>query len=369
MVELLRRMVAIDSGTYDKEGVDKVGDVVRQFLGAHGVQVDTLPQRIHGDCLRACVPTKDTNGGNVLLMGHCDTVFSKGEAQRRPFTIRDGNAYGPGVMDMKAGLVMNCFVLAAFACFGGAPAPIVALFTGDEEIGSPEGRPVIEAEARRARIVLNSEPARTSGNIVTGRKGGVFMTMRVAGKAAHSGVNFRDGISAISELACKITAIDALTDLDRGITLNVGLIQGGQSINTMAPSAEGQIDLRYVTPDDRDEVMAKIDMIVERSIIPGTSATLKINGEFLPMVPNEGSNRLFALYAKAALAADFQTKGEFAGSCADSGFAAPFAPTLCAVGPEGLNGHTPEEFLRIDTMVPRAQACARLILDLDNSGL
>jgi glutamate carboxypeptidase len=369
MVELLRHMVAIDSGTYDKAGVDKVGDLVRQFLDAHGVQVETLPQHTHGDCLRARVPAKDTNGGNILLMGHRDTVFSKGEAQRRPFTIRDGHAYGPGVMDMKAGLVMNCFVLAAFARFGGAPAPIVALFTGDEEIGSPEGRPVIEVEARRARIVLNSEAARTSGNIVTGRKGGIFVTMQVVGKAAHSGVNFRDGISAISELARKITAFDALIDLDRGITLNVGLIQGGQSVNTVAPAAEGQIDLRYVTPADRDEVMAKIAVIVERSFIPGTSATLKINGEFLPMVPNEASNRLFALYAKAAIASGFQTKGEFAGSCADSGFAAPFAPTLCAVGPEGLNGHTPEEFLRIDTMVPRAQACARLILDLDNSGL
>jgi glutamate carboxypeptidase len=369
MVELLRRMVTIDSGTYDKVGVDKVGDVVRQFLSAHDIQVDILPQRLYGDCLRASVPAKDADPGNVLLMGHCDTVFPKGEAARRPFLIRDSHAYGPGVMDMKAGLVMNCFVLAAFARFGGAPAPIVALFTGDEEIGSPEGRPVLEAEARRARIVLNSEPARVTGNVVTGRKGGIFMTMRITGKAAHSGVHFRDGISAISELARKIAAIDALTDLDREITLNVGLVKGGQSVNTMAPSAEGQIDLRYVTPADRDEMMAKIAAIIERSFIPGTSATLTVNGEFLPMVPTEASNKLFELYAAAASATGFQTKGEFAGSCADSGFAARFAPTLCAVGPEGLNGHTPEEFLRIDTMVPRAQACARLILGLGGSGL
>jgi len=369
MVELLRRMVAIDSGTYDKAGVNQVGDVVRDFLNGHNIQVETLPQRVHGDCLRASVAARGANGGNVLLLGHRDTVFPSGEAARRPFVIRDRKAFGPGVMDMKAGLVMNCFVLAAFARFGGSPAPIVALFTADEEIGSPEGRPIVEAEARMARIVLNSEPARVTGNVVTGRKGGVFMTLRIIGKAAHAGLHFRDGISAISELARKIVAIDALTDLDRGITLNVGLVEGGQSINTMAPSAEGQIDFRYVTPDDRDEVMAKIAALVERSFVPGTSATLSINGEFLPMVPTAASNALFELYAAAASATGFQTKGDFAGSCSDAGFAARIAPTLCAVGPEGLGGHTPEEFLLVDTMVPRAQACVRLILALDQSEL
>src|SRR3954464_4854150 len=142
--------------------------------------------------------------------GRGDGVFAVGGGGRRPFTIRDGVAYGPGVADMKAGLVMNCFVLAAFAKFGGAPAPLVGLFTGDEEIGSPEGRAVIEAEARRARVVFNSEPGRVSGNVVTGRKGGVFMAFRVTGRAAHSGGNFAEGISAIEELARKIQAVHAL---------------------------------------------------------------------------------------------------------------------------------------------------------------
>ena len=179
---------------------------------------------------------------------------------------------------MKAGLTMNCFILAAFARFGGAPAPRVGLFTGDEEIGSPEGRPVIEAEARRARVVFNSEPGRVSGNVVTGRKGGVFMVMRVTGKAAHSGGNFSAGISAIEELARKVQAIHALTDLDRGITLNVGLISGGQGVNTVAPWAEGQIDLRYVDPGDKDDIMARIGAIIERSFVASTRAELAVKG-------------------------------------------------------------------------------------------
>ena len=279
MIALLREMVDIDSGSYNKPGIDAVGAVVQRFMAAQGIPVEVAPpaEARRLPARRGAVGRPAGNaGGNVVLMGHRDTVFPDGEVARRPFTIRDGIAYGPGVADMKAGLVMNCFVLAAFAKFGGSPAPLVGLFTGDEEIGSPEGRAVIEAEARRARVVFNSEPGRVSGNVVTGRKGGVFMAFRITGKAAHSGGNFTEGISAIEELARKIQAIHALTDLDRGITLNVGLVSGGQSVNTVAPWAEGQIDLRYVDPPDRDDAMAHIAAIIERSFVPGTKAELTI---------------------------------------------------------------------------------------------
>jgi glutamate carboxypeptidase len=373
MIALLREMVNTDSNSYDKLGIDAVGVVVRRFLAAHDVTVETIPQARHGDVLRAAAPwdgPAGNAGGNIVLMGHRDTVFPDGEATRRPFTIRDGMAYGPGVADMKAGLVMNCFLLAAFARFGGAPAPLVGLFTGDEEIGSPEGRAVIEAEARRARAVFNSEPGRVSGNVVTGRKGGVFMSFHITGRAAHSGGNFSDGISAIEELARKVQAIHALTDLDRGITLNVGLVRGGQSVNTVAPLAEGEIDLRYIDPGDRDEAMSRIEAIIARSFVPGTKAELAVRGEFLPLTQSPTAKRLFDLYVDAAQASGFATAGEFTGGCADSGFAAAVgAPTICAVGPVGGKAHTPDEFLRLDSLVPRAQACARAILRLDGAGL
>src|SRR3954453_17075502 len=261
MVALLREMVDIDSGSYNKPGIDAVGAVVQRFMQSQNIPVETLRQKKHGDCLRAAVPwdgPQGNAGGNVVLMGHRDTVFPDGEVSRRPFTITDGIAYGPGVADMKAGLVMNCFVLAAFHKFGGAPAPMVGLFTGDEEIGSPEGRSVIEAEARRARVVFNSEPGRVSGNVVTGRKGGVFMAFRITGKAAHAGGNFTAGISAVEELAHKIQAIHPPTAIDRSITLNVGLVSGGQSVNTIAPWAGGEIDVRYVDPADKDDILARI---------------------------------------------------------------------------------------------------------------
>jgi glutamate carboxypeptidase len=373
MIALLREMVDIDSGSYNKPGIDAVGAVVRRFLASQNIQVETITQQKHGDCLRAAVPwdgPQGNAGGNIVLMGHRDTVFPDGEASRRPFTITDGIAYGPGVADMKAGLVMNCFVLAAFAKFGGAPAPLLGLFTGDEEIGSPEGRAVIEAEARRARVVFNSEPGRVSGNVVTGRKGGVFMGFRITGKAAHSGANFADGISAIEELARKTQAIHALTDLDRGITLNVGLISGGQSVNTVAPWAGGEIDLRYVDPADREDVMARVGAIIDRAFLPGTKAELSIKGEFLPLTQTPAAKRLFEIYVSAAADTGFKTEGEFTGGCADSGFTAGVGtPTICAVGPVGGKAHSADEFMHVDSLVARAQACTRAILRLEQAGL
>src|SRR6187431_2747020 len=266
MVALLATLVNTDSGSYDKAGVDAVGQHIRDFLKSHGIDTEVTPDAKFGDAITATVG----HGGNrpIMLMGHRDTVFPKGEPTRRPFRIENGRAYGPGVSDMKAGLVMNAFVLAAFKKFGGAPAPLVGLFTSDEEIGSPACRPIIEAEARRARAVFNSEPGRPTGNVVTGRKGGVFMKMEITGKAAHSGGNFTDGISAIEELARKITALHAITDLPRGTTVNVGLVSGGQTVNTVAPWANCEIDLRYVTPADRADAMRKITHIVETANVP-----------------------------------------------------------------------------------------------------
>ncbi|WP_458097309.1 M20 family metallopeptidase [Roseomonas sp. WA12] len=380
MLAVLEAMVNTDGGSYDKAGVDAVGAQVRAFFDARGIPVETVPGARFGDCLRATLPPVNEAGDdagnegnarrNIVLMGHRDTVFPKGEPERRPFRIENGIATGPGVADMKAGLVMNMFVLAAFKELGGAPGPMVALFTGDEEIGSPEGRPVIEAEARRARAVFNSEPGRANGGIVTGRKGGVFMAVEIEGRAAHSGGNFEAGISAIGELAAKVTAIHALTDLARGITLNVGLVSGGQSVNTVAPSAQLQIDLRYVEPADREEVMGKIHDIVGRSFVPGTRAAMTIRGEFLPLTQTPAAARMFEMYRSAAGESGLSITGEFSGGCADSGFTAAMgAPTLCAVGPVGGKAHSPEEYLEVSSLVPRAQALARAILRLEQAGL
>jgi glutamate carboxypeptidase len=303
-------------------------------------------------------------------MGHRDTVFPKGEAGRRPFRIEGDRAYGPGVSDMKAGLVVNAFVLAAFHATGGHPGPLVGLITSDEEIGSPSGRPIIEHEARGARVVLNSEPGRVSGNIVSGRKGGVFMRFEVFGRAAHSGANFADGRSAIEELAHKILALHRMTDLDRGITVNVGRVSGGQTVNTVAPHAVGEIDLRYVKAADRQAALDRIAAIIERCAVPETRARWEIVGEFLPLEPTAQSQKLMDLYVGGAAELGMRIAGEFTGGCADSGFAAAQgAPTLCGLGAVGGKAHTPDEYMEIPTLVPRAQAMALAIARLESAGM
>ena len=368
MIALLGTLVNTDSGSYDKPGVDAVGRHIREFLGQHGIASEVTPDRTFGDAITATVGQDAPPLGNrpILLMGHRDTVFPKGEPTRRPFKIEGDRAYGPGVADMKSGLVLNCFVLAAIKKFGGAPAPVMALFTGDEEIGSPFSRPLIEQHARAARVCFNSEPGRARGAAVTGRKGGVFMRFEITGKAAHSGANFEVGISAINELAHKTLALNALSDPPNGVTLNVGVVSGGQTVNTVAPWARAEVDLRFITPQQRKETFAKIEAIMAKSFVPGTSTRLEITGEFVPLVETEEGKALYEHYAaglKALGVAD--TKSLFTGGCADSGFAsATGTPTICAVGPVGGRAHSPEEYLEIETLVPRAQALALAVLRL-----
>ena len=363
MLALLEAVVNTDSGSYDKAGVDAVGQRFQQFFEGEGLLVEVERHETYGDAIHVRIDDQPSNEKPIVLMGHRDTVFPKGEAARRPFKIENGRAYGPGVVDMKGGLVLNAFVLAAFKRFGGNPAPLRGLITSDEEIASPACRSVIERVAREARCVLNSEPGRPSGNVVTGRKGGVFMRMEVTGKAAHSGGNFEKGISAIGEIAHKIVAMHALTDLSRGITVNVGLVSGGQSVNTTAPHAEGRIDLRYVKPADRAYALDALNRIIETATVPGTTARLEILGEFAPLTKPPGSEELFATYVDAAASAGLEVAGEFSGGCADSGFTTGVGcPTICATGPVGGNAHTPEEYLEVASFVPRAQAMALAIL-------
>ncbi|KZD25373.1 M20 family metallopeptidase [Tardiphaga robiniae] len=364
MIDLLRDVVNIDSGSFDKEGVDAVGARFEQHFAEYGIETWREPHDVYGDAVHGLISKPGSNEKPVLLMGHRDTVFPKGEVAKRPFTIKGNLAHGPGVADMKAGVVINVFVAAALKKFDAAPCPIKLLITGDEEIASRSSRPIIEREGRAARAVYNSEPGRPTGNITTGRKGGVFMRFEVFGKAAHSGNNFSVGISAIGELAHKIVQIHALTDMDKGITLNVGLVSGGQSVNTTAPHAEGEIDFRYIDPADRATIMGAIEKIIATSTVPGTSAKLHINGEFLPLVQDAAAKAMFEAYQAAAVDSGLTTlTGEFAGGCADSGFTASVGtPTLCGLGPVGGNVHTDLEWLDIESIVPRAQTLARAIL-------
>ena len=362
VLDLIETLVNTDSGSLDKAGVDAAGAHIRTFLHQRGIASDVVPNARYGDGIRATVAGSGV--GTILLMGHRDTVYTRGEAARRPFRVAGGRGSGPGCCDIKAGLAMNALVLAAFAQFG-APGPLVGLFTADEEIGSPSSKALIEQEARRARAVFNAEPGRPNGGVVTGRKGGVFMRLDVTGKAAHAGNDRADGVSAIEEIARKVVELHRLTDRERGVTYNVGTIAGGEVVNMVAPSAAAALDFRYIHPADRGAGMAEIERIVAHSHLPGAHTKLEITAEFKPLVAGEESKRLYALYAACARDLGQDVREEFAGGCADSGFAASVgAPTICGVGPIGGRAHSPDEYLEVDTVIPRAQALALSVMRL-----
>ena len=364
MVTLLADLVNIDSGSYNKRGVDEVGARLRGRLEAAGISCEIFPNEAFGDCIAARLPASGGSNRPIVLMGHRDTVFPDGTAAQRPFRIEGNQAFGPGVADMKSGLVMNTFVLDAFRRFG-APCPLTGLYTSDEEIASPSSRPVIEAEARDARAVLNSEPGRPSGNLVSRRNGAAFIEFEVTGQAAHSGVAHAQGVSGVEALARKVQRLHRLTDYDLGTTINVGLAQGGTSVNTVAARATAAIDVRFPTLNIMEKILGEVREICRCCEFPGSDSRILREGNFLPLEQDEASHKLLELYDRSATGLGFRVSGEATGGSADSGFTAALGtPTLCGTGPVGGNAHSDDEWCRIVTIVPRAQALALTILEV-----
>jgi glutamate carboxypeptidase len=346
MVDLLARIVNVDSGSGHEEGVRQVAALLRARLDSAGIAVQTLPQPGWGDCLLARLPGGNPAAqGHLQLMGHMDTVFPLGTAAERPWRVEGGKAFGPGVADMKSGLVMNVFVAEALARFGGNASPVHLFFSCDEEVGSPACRAVIREVSQGARAVLNAEPGRISGNVVNERKGSYRIDFEVQGVAAHAGINPAQGASAIDALARKIVALHALTDSQPGVTLNVGFVQGGMASNVVAP-------------------LARIRAIVEEESLPRTSGRIVAQTGTLPMAKTPDA--LLQAYQRSAAQVGFAVEGEFTGGAADSGITSSMGiPSLCALGPVGGYAHSEREFCDLSTFVPRAQALALTLLALD----
>ncbi|MCZ8222094.1 MAG: M20 family metallopeptidase [Acidovorax sp.] len=363
MQDLLQKVVNIDSGSRDEAGVTAVAHALAERLLAAGVPVQFEPVPGYGVLLHAQVNAAGAGGEGapLILMGHMDTVYPAGTVARRPFRVEDGRAYGPGVADMKSGLVLNVFVAEAFARCGGLRAPLHLFFSCDEEIGSPATRGLIMARVRGARAVLNAEPGRVSGNVVTSRKGSMVVEFEVTGVAAHAGINHAAGASAIEALARKTLALHALTDPATGVTCNVGVVQGGIVPNMVAPHAKAEVDLRFTADTNPDDLLERVRAIVEEESVPRTQGRITLHRRTLPMKPTP--DYLLALYQQGARALGFEVQGEFTGGAADSGLTASVGvPTLCATGPVGGHAHTEREYCELATFVPRAQAVALAVL-------
>ena len=299
----------------------------------------------------------------VLVLSHLDTVHPMGFIERLPFRIEGDSAFGPGIYDMKGGAYLAYHAFREL-CRSGERSPlgITQLFTSDEEIGSPTSRALIEAEGRKARYVLVTEPARDGGKIVTGRKGVGRFEVFVKGVPAHAGTRPEDGRSAIRELANVIQSLDAMNDLAHGITVNVGVIRGGTRPNVIAEHAYAEVDLRVPTIADAEDLVLRILTLKSRS----EGVIVEVTGE-LNRPPYEKSNAGAALLEHArGLAAElgFDLVDTFTGGGSDGNFTAPLTATLDGLGVDGKGAHTHYEQMYISSIVPRARLLHRLFQTL-----
>jgi glutamate carboxypeptidase len=366
MLDLLGRIVDVDSGSHNKEGVDAVGKILAHFLADAGLDIEVKEHAQRGDIVIAKSKSEIVGRRPLLFLAHRDTAFPDGEAERRPFRVVEDRAYGPGVSDMKAGVAMLAFVLSVLVRHKAHPAPLIALFTSDEEIGSLTSRDLIAQFARGARAAFNCEPGRAPNHVVDTRRGGMVLEIQMTGHAAHAGANFGDGISAIEELAHCIIDLHALNDIERGLTVNVGLVKGGEAANTVAPAASAIVDLRYRDPADRVFLLDEIGAIVRNRRSPGAKAEMNIRYEFLPLIRTDGNDALLRHYQSCSRELGVEVGSTATGSCSDSGFAAAQGcPVLCAAGPVGAGWHTAAEFAEVSSFVSRAKALALCVMRLD----
>lgn len=361
-LQLLEEAVNMDSPSRDKALGDRMaGWFALQFQRLTGGRAELIPNATYGDQVRCTLGEGDKQ---ILIIGHYDTVWLEGEAARRPFAIRDGKAFGPGVYDMKAGVLQAMFALRALVKQGRMPADkkIVLLLNSDEEIGSPTSRQLVEEEAARsiASFVLEP-PTEPIGALKTWRKGSAHFTLAVQGISAHAGVDHQKGVSAIEELARQIQYLHGLTDYNKGTTVNVGVIKGGIGSNVVADYAEAGIDVRIVSMDEAE----RIEKVIRELTPTLNGTTISVTGGIRrpPMERTEETGALFSLaqtISKSELGMDLQESGT--GGVSDGNFAAACGiPTLDGLGTKGGYAHSPEEWIELGEIPIRATLLARLI--------
>lgn len=364
-VDTTRALAALESPTTDKAAVDRCGAEIARLLGVMGGRVDRLSRRDAGDHLLA---EFGCGQRQVLLLCHFDTVWDLGQVARMPIDERDGRLHGPGVYDMKGGIVIALLALRAVTELQlETGRRIVLLCTTDEETGSATSRQAIEEEARRSDAVLVLEPALPGGAVKTSRKGVGVFDLVVEGVPAHAGAEPGRGASAIAELARQVLALEALRDDARGISVNVGVVSGGTRSNVVAERATAEVDVRVTAMADAHEVDAAI-----RAIRPHDARTRIAVGGGINRPPMERTPGVVALYEVArSVASDlgFALAEGGTGGASDGNFTAALGvPTLDGLGAEGDGAHAITEHVLVDSLPRRAALLAGILQRLGRVG-
>jgi glutamate carboxypeptidase len=361
MIALLQKLVEIESPTQEKKATDALGRALAEEYSQIGANIQFHSQAQFGDHLQATFKSAADKGPNILLLGHMDTVWDLGTLRAMPCRVADGRIWGPGVLDMKAGIVQMIFALRALRDTTGLPGTIEVLLGSEEEIGSPTSRPIIESLAKKAAVVFVLEPALgLAGALKTERKGVGDYTVKVRGKASHAGVDFRAGASAITELAYQIGVIEKFTDLKRGLTVNPGVIRGGSHNNVVAADAEVEVDVRIQKLADEKLIAKKFRSLKPRN----RRCKLELSGG-INRPPLERSPQIAAWFRRArTLAHDMGWKLQEAstGGGSDGNFTAALGiPTLDGLGGVGEGPHAANESVLIRELPRRAALLAGLI--------
>jgi glutamate carboxypeptidase len=363
ILDSIRVLVERETTSKEEARLNEIADFVARQLSDLGGQIELTPQPGYGTHLRARFGFgHDLSEPQVLVLGHLDTVWPVGTLDRMPFRLTpEGAAHGPGIFDMKSGIVIAVQALNAIRSLSlQTKRPVTLLLTCDEEIGSKTSRPLVEEEAQHSAAALVLEPPITGGVVKTGRKGiGVF-GVRAIGRAAHAGLDPRKGVNANVELSHQILRLAAMNDHDRGVTVSVGVMSGGTAINVVPAEASAKVDVRFWTPEDGERIVREI-----RGLQPVLAdAQLEITGGInRPPMPRSESN--IALYEHARdLAAElgFELNDAVVGGGSDGNFTAALGvPTLDGLGVDGSGAHADHEHIIVSDIPRRAALLTRLM--------
>jgi glutamate carboxypeptidase len=363
----LRTIVNIDSGTYTRAGVNRVGAYLRERFQACGFSTAIDRQEEYGDHLIATHTGSAPDGPRLLLIGHMDTVFSEGEAQKRPFAIKQRNgmriATGPGVLDMKSGILIGLYGLRLL--IEGQQASyrqVTFVCNSDEEVGSPSSKPLIQELAKDADAVLVLEPGRAENTIVSSRKGCGQYRVEVHGLSAHAGVEPQKGRNAILELSYQVQRMQAINGTIPGATLNVGIIRGGERTNVVPDYAYFEMDARVSSMESIAALEAAIQKAASKTVLPGTK--IVVSGGFIcqPFERNAGNARLVQLAQAAGKELGMNIQDVGSGGASDANTSAAMGiPTLDGLGAGGGLAHNPDEYIELDYLPERIALLAGLV--------
>jgi len=362
MAELLERLVLCESPSGDRDSLLRVMGLLSDAFAKRSFRPRIIAGKDSGGMLLAMPDDRPRHRPHQLLLGHCDTVWPIGTLETMPARSEDGTFWGPGSYDMKAGLTQGLFAIEALAASGANALPVTPVFfiNSDEEIGSHESTRVIKRFARSADRCFVLEPSLgPEGNLKTARKGVGSFTITVRGKAAHAGLDPGKGASAILELSHIIQKLFALNDPEKGVTVNVGTIDGGLSANVVAPESKASVDVRVPTMEDAAHIEEVIHGI--RAETPGTEVEIAGSVRRPPMERTPGNQRLWQLARRGAGELGIEIDQAAAGGGSDGNTTSQFTPTLDGLGAVGAGAHAVNEHMLLDKMVERSALLARLL--------